>query len=168
MAELVVVVNDEDEVIGTMLKTEAHRNGTPHRIAVTYVENARGEILVQVRMDRSLDHSSAGHVVPGESYREAAERELSEELGITGVDLTPVGHGVSHEEDPADGSVKRHVFDIFRCEAGYGQLQQDEVADVFWADPEDVLLDMKRERSKYAGGFIESLPIYLDRRRSRS
>lgn len=168
MAELVVVVNERDEVTGTMLKSDAHRDGTPHRIAVTYVENPPGQILVQVRMDGSLDHSAAGHVKPGESYHEAATRELAEELGITGVDLTPAGHGVSHEEDPGDGSIKTHVFDIFRCEADFGQLQQEEVADVFWADPDEVLLDMKRERSKYAGGFIESLPIYLDGRRSRS
>ncbi len=167
MSELVVVVNEQDEITGIMAKSEAHRNGTPHRIAVTYVENAAGQILVQVRMDGSLDHSAAGHVEPGESYHDAAQRELAEELGITGVSLTPAGHGVPHETHTNDGSIKTHVFDIFRCVADFGQLQREEVAGVFWADPAEVLLNMKKERSKYAGGFLESLPIYLDRRRSQ-
>ena len=38
----VVVVNEKDEVIGTMPKKEAHKNGTLHRIAVVYVENTKG------------------------------------------------------------------------------------------------------------------------------
>ena len=43
----VVVVNEKDEVVGTMSWAEAHKNGTPHRTAVIYVENPKGEILVQ-------------------------------------------------------------------------------------------------------------------------
>jgi len=64
----IVVVNEKDEVIGVMSRAEAHKNGIPHRIAVIYVENQKGEILVQVRMTGRLDHSSAGHVDPGEEY----------------------------------------------------------------------------------------------------
>jgi isopentenyldiphosphate isomerase len=60
----VIVVNDEDEEVGTMLRSEAHKTGTPHRIVVTYVENNRDQVIVQVRKDGSLDHSSAGHVDP--------------------------------------------------------------------------------------------------------
>ena len=46
----VIVVNEKDEEIGTMPMSEAHKNGTPHRIAITYVENTAGQFLVQVRM----------------------------------------------------------------------------------------------------------------------
>ena len=45
----VIVVNENDEEIGTMPMSEAHRNGTPHRIAITYVENTAGQFLVQIR-----------------------------------------------------------------------------------------------------------------------
>jgi isopentenyldiphosphate isomerase len=158
----VVVVNDEDEVIGTMSKKEAHQNGTPHRIAVVYLENDKGEILVQVRMSGNLDHSSAGHVDPGETYLEAAKRELKEELGIEDVQLTEVGKGRSDEIYSNDGGHRVHVFRIYKCKAEPIQFQKDEVQGVYWADPKQILKEMDSDPSlKFCGGFRESLKIYL-------
>lgn len=156
----VVIVNESDEVIGTMPKSEAHKNGTLHRISVVYVENDKGEILVQSRVDGYLDHSAAGHLDPGESYKEAAQRELFEELGIKDVELKYIGHSSTWKEK-YPGKVVSHVFDIFKCVADPGELQADEVKDVYWAKPNDILDDMKKDKSKYCGGFVESLKIYL-------
>ncbi|MCX6786650.1 MAG: NUDIX domain-containing protein [Candidatus Kaiserbacteria bacterium] len=159
----VVVVNDKDEVIGTMPREIAHANGTPHRIAVVYVVNPAGEILVQVRMDGGLDHSSAGHVDPGEEYIETAKRELKEELGMDNVDFNIVGHGISEEILPDKNEHRIHVMQIFSCMGEPGELQEDEVRQVYWADPEKILVEMrgKTEDVKFAGGFKASLPIYL-------
>jgi len=61
-----------------------------HRAVHVFLFNGSREIYVQRRSaskDRhplKLDSSAAGHVDPGESYEQAAVRELSEELGITG------------------------------------------------------------------------------------
>ena|SRR3989344_799012 len=143
----VVVVNEKDEVIGTMPKEEAHKDGTLHRIAVTYVENGKGEILVQNRADGYVDHSSAGHVDPGESYLEAAKRELSEELGVSGVELKYVGHSRTLEEK-YPGAVVSHIFDIFSCVADPGKLQEDEVKSVYWANPHKILTEMQKDKSK--------------------
>lgn len=163
MSEEVVVVNEKDEIIGTMPKDEAHRNGTPHRIAVTYVENNLGQILVQIRMSGSLDHSSSGHVEVGESYEEAARRELEEELEIRDVKLTSIGKGLMDEKFGHDGSHRVHIFQAFKCLAEPGKLQEDEVKGVYWADPKEILEKMQNGSSdvKFAGGFLISLPIYL-------
>ena len=61
------------------------------------------------------------------------------------------------------GSVASHSFDIFSCVANPGELQTDEVKSVYWAKPDEVLLDMQNEvnKNKYCGGFRASLPIYL-------
>lgn len=156
----VVVVNEKDEIIGTMPKKEAHKNGTPHRVAVIYVENEKGEILVQHRTDGYLDHSSAGHVDPGESYVEAAKRELKEELGIEKVELKYIGHSRTWNEKYPGVKVS-HVFDIFCCVAEYTELQEDEVQDVYWADPNEILVEIQRDRGKFCNGFVESLKVYL-------
>ncbi len=156
----VEVVNEKDEVIGRMSKAEAHKDGTLHRISVVYVENDKGEIVIQQRADGYLDHSAAGHVEIGETYEEAAKRELSEELGINGMQLQYVGHGQTRNERYPDRIVS-HVFDIFKVKANPGELQQDEVKGVYWADPHKIAEDMKKEEGKFCQGFIESLKIYL-------
>lgn len=163
MNDNVVVVNEKDEVIGTMPRAEAHKNGTPHRIAVIYVENLKGEILVQVRMTGRLDHSSAGHVDPGEEYIDTARRELKEELGMNNVEINLVGHGVSEENVSGVDGHRVHVMQIFSCIGEPGKLQEEEVRDVYWANPKEVLKEMmeKPNDMKFSGGFRVSLPIYL-------
>jgi 16S rRNA (adenine1518-N6/adenine1519-N6)-dimethyltransferase len=156
----VVVVNEKDEVIGTMPREEAHRTGVPHRIAVVYVINPKGEILIQVRMSGKLDHSSAGHLDPGETYEQAAYRELKEELGIEGVKLIEVGSG--RVDEPRFNSV--HVFKIFSCAAEPKQLQKDEVKDVYWKDPKTVWEEMENDPNDdiYTRCFKKTLQIYLN------
>ncbi len=157
----VIVTNEKDEVIGTMLKSEAHKNGALHRIVVVYLENDKGEVLVQNRADGYLDHSSAGHVDVGESYEEAGYRELSEELGVKNVKLEYVGHGMTKDEIYPGGKRSSHIFDIFKCKAEPGELQVDEVKNVYWATPAEILKEMKLNKQKYCGGFIVSLQIYV-------
>jgi isopentenyldiphosphate isomerase len=158
----VIVVNEKDEVVGTMPRAQAHKDGTPHRIVVVYVENPAGDILVQVRMSGRLDHSSAGHVDPGETYLDAARRELDEELGIDNVELISIGKGMS-KESSKEGNCT-HVFEIFMCVAEPGVLQPDEVRNVYWANPKEVLKEMqdKPNDEKFCGGFRVSLPVYYN------
>ncbi|MDE2021791.1 MAG: NUDIX domain-containing protein [Patescibacteria group bacterium] len=159
----VVVVNDKDEVIGTKPRDIAHKDGTPHRIAVVYVTNPKGEILVQVRATGRLDHSSAGHVDLGEEYLDAAKRELSEELGMKNIELKFVGNGVSEEIVPKMGEHRVHMMQIFSCVGEPGELQKEEVKGVYWADPKEVLAEMRQNPNdmKFSGGFRVSLPIFL-------
>jgi isopentenyldiphosphate isomerase len=72
----------------TRSRAEIHRDGDWHRAVHVWVMNGQGEILIQKRsatIDLFPDHwdvSLAGHVRSGEESREAAQRELKEELGI--------------------------------------------------------------------------------------
>lgn len=86
--EILEIVNERDEVIGTAARSEIHRRGLLHRAVHIFVFDPEGNIYVQRRAaskDRhpgKLDSSAAGHVDPGESYLQTASRELQEELGI--------------------------------------------------------------------------------------
>jgi len=89
-SELLEVVDAQDRVIGTALRGEIHRRRLCHRAVHIFVFNPSGDVYVQRRSavkDRhalKLDSSAAGHVDPGESYYDAAVRELREELSIEG------------------------------------------------------------------------------------
>jgi isopentenyl-diphosphate Delta-isomerase len=86
--ELLEYVDINDHVLGTATRAEIHRQGLMHRSVHIFVFNDHGEIYLQRRSatkDRhpsKLDSSAAGHVDPGESYFETAQRELEEELGL--------------------------------------------------------------------------------------
>lgn len=93
--ELFEVVDEDDRVIGVASRGECHGNpALIHRVAHVLVINARGEVLLQKRspckdiQPDKWDTSVGGHLDPGESYHEAALREMREELGLTGLPLT--------------------------------------------------------------------------------
>jgi 16S rRNA (adenine1518-N6/adenine1519-N6)-dimethyltransferase len=86
--EMFCVVDAQDRVIGAQSRDHVHVNNLPHRAIHVLVFNQRGEIFLQRRSiwkDRRpgrWDSSVSGHVDAGESYEEAAHRELREEIGI--------------------------------------------------------------------------------------
>jgi isopentenyldiphosphate isomerase len=155
----VEIVNDFDEIIRVGDKREAHDKGLLHRISAVYLYNDAGEILIQTRVDGRLDHSAAGHVDVGESYDDAAHRELTEELGVKAQVLEKIGKCKSLEDD----NVVRHYFTVFKTNAMPGQIQEDEVKEIFWANPHDIAVDMKNHVNdhKYTRGFASTLQVYL-------
>ncbi|MEO7800515.1 MAG: isopentenyl-diphosphate Delta-isomerase [Ginsengibacter sp.] len=85
----VVLVNDQDEAIGTMEKLEAHQKGELHRAFSIFIYNGRGEMLLQQRAMSKYHNGGlwtnacCSHPNPGEAIEAAASRRLKEELGFT-------------------------------------------------------------------------------------
>jgi len=88
MTEYFDVVDENDNVIGKASRNECHKKGLMHRAVHITIINSKGQILLQKRsMNKDLYKGwwidgAAGHVDSGESYEEAARREIKEELGI--------------------------------------------------------------------------------------
>jgi len=88
MAELVERVDEQDQVLGVVDRTEAIRRGWLHRVATIVCRDADGRILVHRRPDDSSRFPGrsnwlfGGAVDVGEPYEEAAARELAEELRV--------------------------------------------------------------------------------------
>lgn len=164
----VIWVDEKDNILGKISREKAHKEGILHRIAVIYLTRDSGDILIQRRMSGRLDHSSAGHVDPGESYLEAAKRELCEELGVCGVKLKEIGESVSDEIEPEAGHNRvRHKYKIYGYRGEPKDLKKDEVKSVYWANPLEVYEDMKSDfgNEKYCGGFKDSLRCFLEARK---
>jgi len=88
----VIVVDENDNEIGTEYMMDAIKKKMIRRASRVYVFNEAGQLLVQQRSKNvlkplMLDQSAAGHVDIGETYEQAAYRELREELGLENVNL---------------------------------------------------------------------------------
>jgi isopentenyl-diphosphate delta-isomerase len=77
--EMVVLVTEQDEEIGTMEKMQAHKMGVLHRAFSVFIFNDAGDMLLQRRAARKY-HSAGPR--PGENVVAAAHRRLREELNF--------------------------------------------------------------------------------------
>lgn len=88
MREEVILVDENDEILGTAEKIEAHLEGKLHRAFSIFILDSAGRLLLQQRA-RNKYHSAGlwsnsccSHPRPGESTLAAAHRRLKEELGF--------------------------------------------------------------------------------------
>ena len=87
--ELLYQVEEDDSVIGSVERTRANAEGLLHRSGMVFLTRSDGKILIQRRnvekqtFPDCYDASSTFHVTFGESYEEAAKREMIEETGIS-------------------------------------------------------------------------------------
>lgn len=86
--ESVILVDENDNAIGTMEKMEAHHRGILHRAFSILIFNSRGQMLVQKRA-RTKYHSGGlwtnaccSHPKPDETIEETTRKRLIHEMGI--------------------------------------------------------------------------------------
>lgn len=84
----VIAVNENDEVLDYLDKTEVHEKGILHRAISVFIINSKGEWLLQRRAAHKYHspllwtNAACTHPMKGESNLEAAERRLQEEMGL--------------------------------------------------------------------------------------
>lgn len=109
----VVVVDTEDEIIGSAALSDAWEQGLIHRIVVVVVEDYEGRILLHkraptMRLFPGRWDAAGGHVDVTPGYIKSARLELWEEVGIRDVPLREVGY--TYTEDPYDNGVRAKRF----------------------------------------------------------
>src|SRR5690606_1304990 len=103
MEEHVVLVSEQDEVLGVMEKMQAHQEGILHRAFSVFLFNEAGEMLLQKRAagkyhsPNQWTNAVCSHPRIDESYLEGANRRMSEELGID-AELREKFHFIRSEE----------------------------------------------------------------------
>ena len=86
--EFLDVVNGKDEVIDKASRNEVYEKSLKHRIVHVLLFNNEGRLALQLRSQNTSfcpghwSTSAGGHVRSGETYEEAAIREMKEEIGI--------------------------------------------------------------------------------------
>lgn len=164
--ELVDIVDINDIVVGKTTKYEAHEKGLPHRVATIFIFDENNRLLVQHRKkDGLLDHSVGGHVDAGETYDEAAIREMTEEVGLK-TELSKIGSFYADERLPRNKLQTIHYFGLYETkiknnELGAMALSKDEVIEMKPMSIEEIADSMTEEPTKWTTGFKATLNFYI-------
>ncbi|PZP38518.1 MAG: hypothetical protein DI585_07160 [Pseudomonas fluorescens] len=157
--ELVEIVDKDDNVLGTMERAQADAQGKRYRIVHVILINDDDTMLVQWRKatktqsPRTFTASAAGALDVGESYADAAKRELKEELGVTL--KKPLKLMGKFSTKTANGELYAGVYN--------GEVKN-------WEDEADALDYLNRDEAEYilkrypyllSPSFTQSLKLFL-------
>ncbi|TMR06338.1 isopentenyl-diphosphate Delta-isomerase [Actinomadura soli] len=120
--EEIVLLNADDEAVGTAPKGASHHRDTPYHLAFScYVVDTEGRVLITQRAlgKRTFPGvwtgSCCGHPGPGEKLRDAVLRRLRDELGIPDAELMSVLPRFQYRAVAADGTVENERCPVVRA-----------------------------------------------------
>ena len=153
--EMFDVVDENNQVVQQLPRGEVHSRGLRHRAVHIFVINPRGDIYLQRRSHLKdvaplkWDSSAAGHLNVGESYADAAVRELHEELGIRVENTTlsaviPAGEGTDNEF--VELRIAHHPGPV--------KVQPEEIHSGTWFPPAVIDDWVKARPEDFAKGFV--------------
>jgi isopentenyldiphosphate isomerase len=153
--ELLAVVNERDEETGAEPRWKVHAEGLMHRAAHVLVFDASGLLVIQKRSgkkDTFPDHWECvgGHMAPGETYEDAAQREVKEELGVEVSSLVRIGKTSARPESGME------FIEIYTAvAAGPVQPNPDEVTSTD-------ALSLEELRDEVASGARRFSPVFVN------
>lgn len=162
--EKVVLVDEDNVVLGTMEKLEAHQKGLLHRAFSVLLYNEAGEMLIQRRAFGKYHtpglwtNACCSHPREGEEAIAAASRRLREELGI---EIPPEGLQVKGHfvyKASFDNGLTEHEYDTMVVGHFDGMVENfnpEEVGAVRWIDMKTLKLEIKENPEKFTPWFKE-------------
>ncbi|MDE3741397.1 isopentenyl-diphosphate Delta-isomerase [Maribacter polysaccharolyticus] len=156
--EEVILVNTQDEQMGTMPKMEAHEKALLHRAFSVFIMNDKGEIMLQQRAAHKYHspllwtNTCCSHQREGETNIEAGRRRLQEEMGFT-ADLRELFSFIY--KAPFDNGLTEHEYDhvMMGSYSGDPKINPEEVADFKWMSPEEIQKDIAENPEDYTVWF---------------
>jgi len=166
MTEFLDVVDENDVVIGRETRSTIHERGLWHRGAHLFLFTSNGKLLIQKRSANRkqyaslLDCSVSEHVKAGETYLEAAQRGVREELSASGLDLEPVCT-FRMVYGPNDNEVSA----LFQGRVEPAQVTFDpvEIESIAFVAIDELLKQMQDRPEDFCGWFMEILSWYVGR-----
>ncbi len=154
----VILVDQDDNVLGTMDKQAAHISGDLHRAFSVFIFNSAGQLLIHQRNPEKYHtgglwtNTCCSHPRMGESTHEAAVRRLQEEMGMS-TELTEIFSFV-YQAELANGLTEHEYDHVF---IGYSDLppvpDKEEVHDWKYVEQAEVLRAFTENPDLYTPWF---------------
>jgi isopentenyl-diphosphate delta-isomerase len=162
--EFVVLVDEQDNAIGTMEKQQAHVEGVLHRAFSIFIFNSDKKLLLQKRASSKYHcggmwtNTCCSHPRETENTIDAAHRRLQEEMGMH-CELKPIFSFVYKAE--FENGLTEYEFDhVFFGESNQTPtLNLEEVEDFRYVGMEELQIEINENPAHFTPWFL----IALDR-----
>jgi len=162
--EFVVLVDEQDNAIGTMEKQQAHVEGVLHRAFSIFIFNSDKKLLLQKRASSKYHcggmrtNTCCSHPRETENTIDAAHRRLQEEMGMH-CELKPIFSFVYKAK--FENGLTEHEFDhVFFGESNQTPtLNLEEVEDFRYVGMEELQIEINENPAHFTPWFL----IALDR-----
>jgi len=166
--EYVVLVDEQDQVLGQLEKIEAHELGLLHRAFSVLLFNDRGELLLQQRAAHKYHspllwtNTCCSHQRPNETTLMAAERRLKEEMGMS----APMQTAFKFQyKATLDQGLTEHELDyvLFGYTNQDPNINPEEVAAFRWISMAQLLQELQSKRDSFTIWFQILLDQHLEK-----
>lgn len=163
----VILVDEQDNEIGTEEKIRAHEKGLLHRAFSIFVVNNRDELLLQKRASLKYHSPSlwsntcCSHPEPGEVLEEAARKRLAIEMGFDCPlkKLFSFTYSVQFE----NGLIEHEIDHLFLGRYNEAPLQNPaEVEDWKWEKLDDIKRKTEEQPEDYTYWFTYIYPRFYE------
>lgn len=156
--EEVILVDENDQVLGTMEKLLAHQEGRLHRAFSVLIFNDKGQMLIHKRAADKYHcgglwtNACCSHPRLNEGLIKAGKRRLLEEMGFV-TDLEHVGSFIYKIH--FDNGLYEHELDhlLIGCYSEPPSPNKDEVEDWKYVEMEELLKDIDNNPEKFTFWF---------------
>jgi isopentenyl-diphosphate delta-isomerase len=162
--EYVVLVDNNDNAIGTMEKQQAHVEGVLHRAFSIFIFNSENKLLLQKRASSKYHcgglwtNTCCSHPRENEIILDAANRRLQEEMGMQ-CELKPLFNFV-YKAEFENGLIEHEYDHVFVGQSNQiPELNTEEVEDYRYIDLEELQAEIKVSPQNFTPWFL----IALDR-----
>lgn len=170
MEEQIILVDDNDNEIGTMEKQEAHLKGKLHRAISVFIFNSKGDLLLQQRAISKYhsgglwSNACCTHPRKGESTEKAAKRRLVEEMGMR-CDLN-FRFSFVYRAELTNGLIEHEFDHVYFGESDDEPILNAEEAENFkYENIYTLISNVKKNGSEYTEWFkicLEEVKKYLE------
>lgn len=159
----VILVDEQDNPVGTMGKMEVHEKALLHRAFSVFIFNSKGEMLLQKRAATKYHsgglwtNACCSHPKPGESTRAAAKKRLEEEMGFS-TDLQEAFSFIY--KAPFQNGLTEYEFDHVFVGTYEGAINPnpEEVSDYSYQSIDHLKIAVGQHPAEYTEWFKIALP----------
>ena len=156
--EFVVLVDANDNDIGTMEKMEAHEKAVLHRAFSIFIFNTKGEMLIHQRAFSKYHtpglwtNACCSHPRLGETLQQATSRRLREEMGME-ADIQKIFDFV-YKADVGQGLIEHEFDHVFVGTTDVlPNINREEVETYSYIKMDDLRNDINMHPEKYTVWF---------------